>query len=118
MQRYKCKECGCQFTDSPQRGVDPALKTLAIVLYAYCGLSMSKIAKLCQVSIVAVLNWIKDAAPNVEPLTGASSSDIVMTCEMWHFVNGKKTKYGSGAQLMESRINLWDGNVVIVGIQP
>ena len=118
MQRYKCKECGCQFTDSPRRGVDPALKALAIVLYAYCGLSMSKIARLCQVSVVAVLNWIKGAALQVEPLTGTSSSEVVMIDEMWHFVNGKKTRYGSGVPWTGSRVSLWDGSVVIVGIQP
>lgn len=79
---------------------------------------MSKIAKLCQVSVVAVLNWIKKAALNVAPLTGISSSDIVMIDEMWHFVNGKKTRCGSGAPLMASRVSLWDGKWAIVGIQP
>ena len=117
MQRYKYKECGCQFTNSPRCGIDPALKALAIVLYAYCGLSMSKIARLCQVSVVAVLNWIKGAALQGEALTGTSSSDVVMIDEMWHFVNGKKTKCGSGAPLTVSRVNLWDGSSVIVGIQ-
>ena len=115
MQRYKCKECGCQFTDSPRRGVDPALKALAIVLYAYCGLSMSKIVKLCQVSVVAVLNWIKGAALQVEPLMGISSSDVVITREMWHFVNRKKQDMALA--WTESRTSLWDGSVVIVGIQ-
>ena len=118
MQRYKCKDCRCQFTESPRRGVDSALKALAIVLYAYCGLSMSKIAKLCHVSVVAVLKWIKREALQVEPLTGMSPSDVVMIDEMWHFVNGKKTKCGSGAPWTGSRVNLWDGSVVIVGIQP
>lgn len=117
MQRYKCKACGCQFTDSPRRGVDPALKALAIILYAYCGLSMSKIAKMCQVSVVAVLNWIKEEALKVEPLTGISSSDIVMVDEMWHFINGKKTRCGSGVPWTGSRVNLWAGHSVIVGIQ-
>ncbi len=118
MQRYKCKECGCQFTDSPRRGVDPALKALAIVLYAYYGLSMSKIARLCQVSVVAVLNWIKEAALQVEPLTGISSSDVVMIDEIWHFVNGKKKNYGFDVPLTGSRVSLWDGSAVIKGIQP
>ena len=45
-QRYKCRRCGCQFTNTKRRGVEPALKSLAIVLYAYCGVSMGKIARL------------------------------------------------------------------------
>ena len=118
MQRYKCKTCLCQFTTSPHRGVDPALKALALVLYAYCGLSMSKIAQICKVSVVAVLKWIKAAALQVKPLTGESSSDVVMIDEVWHFVEGKKKKYGFGAPPPGSHVSLWDGSVVIVGIQP
>lgn len=94
MQRYKYKEY--YFLTAR------VLKDLALVLYAYCGLSMSKIAKLCQVSVVAVLKWIKVAALNIEPLTGRSSSDIVMIDETWHFINGKKTKSGFGAPLTGS----------------
>ena len=69
---------------------------------------MSKIAKLCHVSVVAALKWIKGAALQVEPLTGTSSSDVVMIDEMWHFVNGKKTKCGSVAPLTVSR-DEWPG---------
>jgi hypothetical protein len=65
-----------------------------------------------------VLKWIKAAALNIEPLTGRSSSDIVMIDEMWHFINGKKTKSGFGAPLMGSRVTLWDGKLAIVAIQP
>ena len=42
-QRYKCKDCGCQYTNTKRIGVHPALKSFAIVLYAYCGVSMGKI---------------------------------------------------------------------------
>lgn len=91
-QRYKCKECGCQFTDTPPRGKCPRLKEVAVILYAYCGISMIKIGKLCGVSNVAVLYWIKDAAKNAKPLNPKSDSGIVMLDEMWHFVNGKKNK--------------------------
>ena len=113
-QRYKCKSCGCQFTVTKRRGVHPALKSLAIVLYAFCGVSMGKIARLCQVSSVAVLKWVRSAALEVEPLQSVASSDIVMIDEMWHFVNGKKTKFGFGAPLTGYRVSLWDGAWVIV----
>ena len=115
-QRYKCKGCGCQFTETKLRGVNPALKSFAIVLYAFCGVSMGNIAKLFKVSTVAVLKWVKLAAVQVELQVQVSrqSSEIVMVDEFWHFVNGKKTKFGFGEPLMGYRVNLSDGNWAIV----
>ena len=91
-QRYRCKDCGCQFTDSPNRGKSPELKEVAVILYVYCGISMVKIGKMCGVSDVAVLKWIRKAAQQVEPLNPKSDSGIVMVDEMWHFINGKENK--------------------------
>jgi len=91
-QRYKCKSCGCQFTDTPNRGKPQKLKDIAVVLYAYCGISMLKIAKMCGVSDVAVLKWIRKSAQDTQPLNPKSDSGVVMLDEMWHFVNGKENK--------------------------
>ena len=115
-QRYKCRDCGCQFTQTKQRGVHPALKSFAIVLYGFCGLSMGKIAHLFQVSRVAVLKWVRSAALSVEDHPKISSSDIVMIDELWHFVNGKKRKFGSGGPLMAYRVNLLDGSWALVAM--
>lgn len=115
-QRYKCKECGCQFTDTKRRGIHPALKSFSIVLYAYCGVSMGKIARLCKVSTVAVLKWVRAAAIEVKPVNSISESDVVMIDEVWHFVNGKKTKYGSGEPLTGYRVDLLDGSWAIVAM--
>ena len=91
-QRYKCKDCGCQFTDTPPRGKSPELKEIAVILYVYCGISMIKIGKMCGVSNVAVLYWIRAAGKIAPDLNSKSDSGIVMLDEMWHFVNGKKNK--------------------------
>lgn len=91
-QKYKCKDCGCQFTDSPPAGKPAELKRIAVILHSYCGISMVKIGKMCGVSDVAVLKWIRKAAHKVEPLNPKSDSGIVMLDEMWHFVNGKENK--------------------------
>jgi len=116
MQRYKCKDCGCQFTNTKRRGVHPALKSFAIVLYAYCGVSMGRIARLYKISTVAVLKWIKAAALEAKPINPVSESGIVMINEVWHFVNGKKIKHGSGKPLMGYRIDLLDGRWAIVAM--
>lgn len=91
-QRYKCRECGCQFTDTPARGKPKELKEIAVILYVYCGISMIKIGKMCGVSDVAVLYWIRNAAKDAPELNPKSDSGIVMIDEMWHFVNGKENK--------------------------
>ena len=68
-QRYLCKDCGCQFTDTTPRGINPALKALAVVLYSHCGVSMGNLAKLFKVSTVAVLKWIRQAAAQIQSTT-------------------------------------------------
>src|SRR6202012_4038002 len=58
LQRYQCKACGCNFTDTPPRGKPPAMKALALMLYAMGNMSFCSIARLLGVSDVAVLKWV------------------------------------------------------------
>ena len=51
---------------------------------------MGKIVCLFKVSTAAVLKWIKSAALKVKSPNIGAESDIVMSDEVWHFVNGKK----------------------------
>ena len=97
-QRYQCKACGCQFTNTKPRGVSPLLRSLGVVLYAHHGVSMMGIAKLFKVSTVAVLKWIRKASDNITASSSfpAPRAEIIQVDEMWHFVNGKKTNFGSG----------------------
>lgn len=113
-QRYRCKECGCQFTDTPKRGVPDAVKKFCIYLYAHCGVSQNKISILAGVSPPAVLKWIKKAALSVQPTEKKAKSDIICLDEMWHFVNGKKTKLGSGGPWMGCLVRCSDGKLVLV----
>lgn len=89
-QRYRCRSCGYNFTDTAPRGVHPALKSLALVLYGLGGVSMNKIAKMLGVSNVAVLKWIRQEGSQLKDPVPHAESGIVMMDEMWHFVNGKK----------------------------
>ena len=89
-QRYRCKACGCNFTNTARRGVQPALKALGLVLYGMCGVSMSKIGKMFGVSDVAVLNWVRKEAGLLDDLAPHAESEVVMIDAMWHCVNGKK----------------------------
>ena len=57
-QRYKCKECGFQFTRETARGKDLETKCLAVILYVN-GLSFRAIAKIVHVSHKTVYDWVK-----------------------------------------------------------
>src|SRR5215211_769422 len=60
-QRYLCKGCGLNFTDTPPRGKPLALKATAVLLYV-SGLSMNLTAKLLGVSTPTIHVWL-DHAP-------------------------------------------------------
>ena len=106
-----------QFTLRVRRGVNPIAKGLALFLYSYYGLSMSKIARLFTVSVVVVLKWIRKVAHDFpQNKMVFKSAEIIMLDEIWHFVNGKKRKYGSSEQLMRYHVNLSDGKSALVVI--
>ena len=64
VQRYRCLSCGCNFTMTPPRGKPPAMKALAMLLYAMGNVSFCSIARILGVSDVAVLNWVRDERAN------------------------------------------------------
>src|SRR3954453_12047626 len=57
-QRYRCKACGLNFTDTPPRGMPLRIKVTAVLLYL-SGLSMNRTAKLLAVSTRSVQAWIE-----------------------------------------------------------
>src|SRR3954447_13270995 len=60
-QRYLCKGCGLNFTDTPARGKPLALKAAAVLLYV-SGLSMNRTAKLLGVSTPTIQAWLEQFA--------------------------------------------------------
>src|SRR4051794_5403733 len=76
-QRYRCKACGLNFTDTPPRGMPLRVKVAAVLLYL-SGLSMNRTAKLLGVSTPSVTAWIerfaKAYAQKPEPEGGPSWS--------------------------------------------
>ncbi len=111
-QRYKCLECGCVFTDTPPRGKPPEMKALAVLLYALGNASFGMIGRLLGVSNVSVLRWIRAEAMSVQTAEISEESKIIQVDEMWHFVNGKKTKFGSGRPMILAKSVLLDSRWV------
>jgi transposase-like protein len=89
-QRYRCQACRRSFTATPPRGKPPAMKALAVLLYALGNVSQGMIAKLLGVSHVAVYKWVRAAGEGTPAPSATPSSGIVQIDEMWHFVGGKK----------------------------
>lgn len=100
LQRYRCKECGCNFTATAPRGKPAAMKALAVLLYAMANVSFCSIARLLKVSDVAVLKWVRAKArkrPEPEP---SGHIAIVTLDEMWHFLKKRPTSSGSGGRMI------------------
>jgi len=96
-QRYKCKECHHNFIIGDKREkLSASARALAILLYGRGKASYGFIAKLFKVSPVAVMKLIKREAEKMpEPEIDSSIKEVSFD-EMWHFIEQKKTNYGSG----------------------
>jgi len=109
-QRYKCKECGFNFVLGDKREkLSPSARALAILLYGRGKASYGFISKLLKISPVGVMKLIKRTADSLpEPEIGSSIKEVSFD-EMWHFVEQKKTNYGSGGRWSALEIGQSDG---------
>ena len=95
-QRYKCKKCGCHFTQSYTNGASLETKLLALKLYLE-GMGFRSIGRIMNVNNVTVLNWIRTMGSSVKTYVRTHMPDdirhvdVIEMDEMWHFTL-KKTK--------------------------
>jgi transposase len=95
-QRYRCKACGLNFTDTPPRGMPLAMKVAAVLLYV-SGLSMNRTAKLLGVSTPTVMAWIERfAAVYAQKPEPKGRAVVVELDEVWHYLKKSRTSSGSG----------------------
>ena len=113
-QRYRCRACGLNFTDTPPRGMSLQVKVTAVLLYV-SGLSMNRTAKLLGVSTPSVMTWIeqfaKDHAQKPEPLGRAL---VIELDEMWDYLKKKSNKLWiwKAWDRASGRLVDWDAAVV------
>jgi transposase len=113
-QRYKCKDCGYYFTNTPLRGHPYHEKLLSLQLYA-SGLSLRRIGYLLQVSQVTVQKWIQKLVPELCPKLQPEGRVLVMELdEMWHYLKSKKTNSGSGKLCVVIPVDSLTGSLGIV----
>ena len=92
-QRYKCKNCGCNYTGG-RNGYPEDIKQKAIKYYLESN-GFRRIERLLHVSHVSVINWVKKAADEIHKMRTFNNkkTNVLELDEMC--VNFKK-KYGSG----------------------
>ena len=85
-QRYRCKACGLNFTDTPARGKALAMKATAVLLYV-SGLSMNRTAKVLGVSTPTIHAWLEQFAAAYAQKPEAEGRAVVIELdEMWHYL--------------------------------
>ena len=90
-QRYRCKACGLNFTDTPPRGKPLALKVAAVLLYV-SGLSMNRTAKLLGVLTPTIQAWLEQfAAAYAQKPEPEGRAVVIELDEMWHYLEKVRT---------------------------
>src|SRR3954451_17894589 len=85
-QRYLCKSCGLNFTDTPARGKPLALKAAGVLLYV-SGLSMNRTAQLLGVSASTIQAWLEQfAAAYAQKPEPEGWAVVIELDEMWHYL--------------------------------
>jgi transposase len=112
-QRYRCKACGLNFTDTPPRGLPLALKATAVLLYV-SGLSMNRTAKLLGVSTPSVQAWIEQFAQAYAQKPEPEGRALVIELdEMWHYLKKSRASSGSGRLGIVLQGGWWTGNAAV-----
>src|SRR4051794_37411614 len=93
-QRYRCKDCGLNFTNTPARGKPLALKAAAVLLYI-SGLSMNRTAKLLGVSTPTIQAWLEQFAQAYAQKPKPEGRAVVIELdEMWHYLKKVRDPLG------------------------
>ena len=112
-QRYRCKGCGLNFTDTPPRGMPLALKATAVLLYV-SGLSMNRTAKLLGVSTPSVQAWIEQfAGAHAQKPEPVGRALVVELDEMWHYLKKRPTSSGYGRLGIVLQADWLTGNAAV-----
>src|SRR5215216_5822625 len=108
-QRYLCKACGLNFTDTPPRGKPLALKAAAVLLYV-SGLSMNRTAKLLGVSTPTIQAWLEQfAAAYAQKPEPEGRAVVIELDEMWHDLKKSPNRSGSGRLGIVLQGGWWTG---------
>ena len=113
-QRYRCKACGLNFTDTPARGKPLAMKATAVLLYV-SGLSLNRTAKLLKVSTPTIQAWLEQfAAAYAQKPEPEGRAVVIELDEMWHYLKKSPNRSGSGKLGIVLQGSWWTGSAAVV----
>jgi transposase len=116
LQRYRCKGCGCNYTQSHRRGYPEKDKVLAVTLHL-SGMSLNSIGEVIGVTAQSVMRWVKAFADATEMPNFPPRPVEVEIDEMHHFLLKKLKNSGSGKCWIIPTPSSWAGSAVIA-VQP
>src|SRR5688500_17179372 len=117
-QRYRCRACGLNFTDTPPRGMSLQVKVTAVLLYV-SGLSMNRTAKLLGVSTPSVMAWIEQfALAYAQKPEPEGRALVVELDEMGHFLKKSGTSPGGGRLGIALQADWLTGSAAVVTPPP
>jgi len=118
-QRYKCKDCGCNFRLGDDRTNDnvAAKKALCYLLYAMAKGSYRMLGRILNIDHTLVYRWIRSFGKSLPEPTVSGEIQHMEFDEMWHFVGSKKTNFGLSKPLTVAHGELWHGCSAVVILQ-
>jgi len=118
-QRFKCKECSCNFVIGDKREkASPQAKALSVLLYGTGKSSYGFIAKLFNVTRPAVLKWLRNASGRLAEPTIDDELKELQFNEVWHFICEKNKSGASGGPWIALQTKPSDDLLAIVLLRP
>ena len=115
-QRYKCKDCGCNFREGDARTNDKiaAKKALILLFYAMGKGSYRMLGRIFGVDHSLVYRWVRAFGESLpEPEVPGDITEMEFD-ELWHFIGSKKQSFGSSRPLTVAHGELWPGCSAVV----
>ena len=118
-QRYRCNDCGYNFVEGDARTDEKiiAAKAMCVILYSLAKGSYNMLGKIFGRDRSLIYRWIKEAGLRLsEPEIDGEVREIEFD-EMWHFIEQKKTSFGSSRPLVAAHGRLSPGCSALVILQ-
>ena len=107
-QRYKCKQCGCNYTQATLYRIPLSKRIEAIKLYLE-GVGFRGIERLTGISHNTVIKWVKQLATEIERLRPEIENTVVDVelDEMWHFIQKNSKMLGLACMGQTTKAMCW-----------
>jgi len=119
-QRYRCKECSFNFVEGDARtnAKIAAKRAMLVLLYSLGKASFNLLARVFDTWPSQVYRWVVQAGLSLPEQEISGTIKEMEFDEMWHFIQAKKTNFGSSRPLIVAQGEPWHGCSAIVILRP